>query len=116
MGVNTECAQQAGYAQGVTPIAPKPNVLCAHAHFSELHVTYVCTGYIQKFCSVMEYPFVKSDLFPAFLKLAKDEQDSVRLLTVDSCADISRKFNTADNVYIFVYAYIHIRSLSHLHG
>ncbi len=46
----------------------------------------------QKFMPVVEYKEVKAELLPAFLKLAKDDQDSVRLLTVDACVTLANLF------------------------
>lgn len=45
-----------------------------------------------KFTPVVEYKEVKAELLPAFLKLAKDDQDSVRLLTVDACVTLATLF------------------------
>lgn len=36
---------------------------------------------MQKFVSVVDAASVKAELFPPFAQLAKDDQDSVRLLT-----------------------------------
>jgi serine/threonine-protein phosphatase 2A regulatory subunit A len=55
-------------------------------------------GGLQPFASVVEYVNVKSDLFPIFQKLVKDDQDSVRLLTVNAAENIAKLFKTADNV------------------
>jgi serine/threonine-protein phosphatase 2A regulatory subunit A len=44
---------------------------------------------LSKFAPVVEYKEVKAELIPAFTKLAKDDQDSVRLLTVDACVALA---------------------------
>ena len=45
-----------------------------------------------------DYQAVKGELFPVFQRLSKDEQDSVRLLTVQAAIAISKVFKPADNV------------------
>lgn len=56
-----------------------------------------CANFGQ-FCAALEYTLVRTELFPAFSKLAKDEQDSVRLLTVPAAIHIAKIFKPADNV------------------
>jgi len=58
-----------------------------------------CTN-IGRFAKVVEYPFVKSDLLPAFQKLCADDQDSVRLLTVDNCVQLAAVLKPEDNVSV----------------
>ena len=48
--------------------------------------------------SVVEPPVVKTELLPVFVKLSKDDQDSVRLLSVDACVHIAKALPPADNV------------------
>ena len=49
-------------------------------------------------CAVVDYASVKGELFPVFQRLSKDEQDSVRLLTVAAAVHIAKVFKPADNV------------------
>ncbi|CAB4067858.1 PPP2R1 [Lepeophtheirus salmonis] len=49
-----------------------------------------------EFAKVVEVEYLKSDLIPMFVNLAKDEQDSVRLLSVDACVSISSLLQTED--------------------
>lgn len=42
-----------------------------------------------EFAKVVELEYLKSDLIPVFMTMAKDEQDSVRLLAVDACVSIA---------------------------
>jgi serine/threonine-protein phosphatase 2A regulatory subunit A len=48
-----------------------------------------CT-YMARFAAVVEPQFVKSDLVPPFARLVGDDQDSVRLLTVENAAALAR--------------------------
>lgn len=42
-----------------------------------------------EFAKVMELDYVKSDLIPLFSHLAQDEQDSVRLLAIEACVQVT---------------------------
>lgn len=54
-------------------------------------------SHIGHFASSMEYESVKSDVIPSFEVLAEDEQDSVRLLTVEDCILIGKSIKPDDN-------------------
>ena len=56
-----------------------------------------CT-HLGPLCLVVDYASVKAELFPVFQRLSKDDQDSVRLLTVASAINIATLFKPADNV------------------
>ena len=43
-----------------------------------------------KLAMVVEADFVRSELVPLFHALSSDEQDSVRLLTVDTCVALAK--------------------------
>jgi len=49
-------------------------------------------------CLSVEYSAVKAELFPIFLKLVKDDQDSVRLLTVNAAVSVAKTLKPADHV------------------
>jgi serine/threonine-protein phosphatase 2A regulatory subunit A len=51
---------------------------------------------IGEFAKVVETDYLKSELIPLFTTLASDEQDSVRLLAVEACADIAGLLPPAD--------------------
>ena len=55
-------------------------------------------SHIGEFAKTLEEEFVVSEILPTFKKLTEDEQDSVRLLTVDNCVTISSILNYSDNV------------------
>lgn len=61
-------------------------------------VRRAATGALGNFCVALDYTVVKAELFPAFSKLTKDDQDSVRLLTVPALIPIAKMFKPADNV------------------
>ncbi|GJD08106.1 Serine/threonine-protein phosphatase 2A 65 kDa regulatory subunit A alpha isoform [Galdieria sulphuraria] len=45
---------------------------------------------LSKFASVVEVKYVEDELIPIFVRLAGDEQDSVRLLAVENCAVLAK--------------------------
>lgn len=47
-----------------------------------------------KLASVVEFAFVKTEMWGPFSLVAKDDQDSVRLLTVASCIDVAKVFQS----------------------
>lgn len=49
-----------------------------------------------EFAAVLEPEHVKHDLIPLFTTLAQDEQDSVRLLAVQSCSSIAQLLSHSD--------------------
>jgi serine/threonine-protein phosphatase 2A regulatory subunit A len=61
-------------------------------------VRRAATTHLGPFCLVVDYGSVKAELFPVFQRLSKDEQDSVRLLTVSAAISIAQLFKPADNV------------------
>jgi serine/threonine-protein phosphatase 2A regulatory subunit A len=64
-------------------------------------VKRAATAHFGEFCSVMDSATVNQEFLPVLQKLAKDEQDSVKLLTVSACIAIAKIFgkdNKALNV------------------
>ena len=59
-------------------------------------VRRAAAGKIGEFAKVVETEFLKSELISLFNALASDEQDSVRLLAVEACADIASLLPPAD--------------------
>ena len=55
-------------------------------------VKRAATEHLGPFASVVEPKTVYDELFPVLQKLAKDEQDSVRLLTISACVAIAKIF------------------------
>lgn len=53
---------------------------------------------IGPFSSAIDAAAVKAELLAPFIKLSKDEQDSVKLLTVEACIKIARVCQPADNM------------------
>ena len=53
---------------------------------------------LQKFSPLVEINFLKSELLPAFITLTRDEQDSVRVLTVKTCVDLAKIISVRDTV------------------
>ena len=66
--------------------------------FPILQVRRAVAQQIGAFARVVEPNFVKTELMPAFLFLVADDQDSVRLLTVDDCISIGRAILAEDKV------------------
>ena len=61
-------------------------------------VRRAAVSHLGSLCAVVDYASVKAELFPVFQRLSKDEQDSVRLLTINSAVHIAKVFKAADNV------------------
>ncbi len=59
-------------------------------------VRRAASGKLGEFAQVVEVEHLKSDLIPMFVNLAKDEQDSVRLLSVEACVSISSLLQSED--------------------
>lgn len=56
-------------------------------------VKRAAASHFGEFCSVMDSQTVGSECLPVLQKLAKDEQDSVKLLTVSACIAIAKMFS-----------------------
>lgn len=58
-------------------------------------VRRAAAGKLGEFAKVVELDYVKSDLIPLFSHLAQDEQDSVRLLAIEACVQVSEPLSLA---------------------
>lgn len=56
-------------------------------------VKRAATAHFGEFCSVMDSTTVNQEFLPVLQKLAKDDQDSVKLLTVPACIAIAKIFS-----------------------
>ena len=69
-------------------------------HFGVRSLCYLINIILKAFCKQLTKENVKDELIPTFQALAADEQDSVRLLSVENCVAIALMFSQDENVSV----------------
>eukprot|EP01087_Luapelamoeba_hula_P024695 TRINITY_DN949_c0_g1_i1.p1 TRINITY_DN949_c0_g1~~TRINITY_DN949_c0_g1_i1.p1 ORF type:complete len:586 (+),score=99.05 TRINITY_DN949_c0_g1_i1:135-1892(+) len=55
---------------------------------------------LKSFVPVVEKEYVKDEIVPLFKRLSEDDQDSVRLLVVETCVALARMFSTEEKIQL----------------